>query len=47
MKKNVSLQLIIEGVLMASEEPLTLQGIANLFEEDKPSKNEIKRVKKY
>ena len=44
MKKNVSLQLIIEGALMASEEPLTLQGIANLFEEDKPSKNEIKRV---
>ena len=44
MKKNVSLQLIIEGALMASEEPLTLQGIANLFEEDKPSKNEIKQV---
>ena len=44
MKRNISLQLIIEGALMASEEPLTLQGIANLFEEDKPSKNEIKRV---
>ena len=39
MIKKVSLQLIVEGALMASEEPLTLQGIANLFEEDKPSKN--------
>ena len=44
MTKNNSLYLIIEGALMASQEPLTLQEIANLFEEDKPSKNDIKKV---
>ena len=43
IKKNL-LNLIIEGALMASQEPLTLQEIANLFEEDKPSKNDIKKV---
>ena len=42
-KKNL-LNLIIEGALMASQEPLTLQEIVNLFEEDKPSKNDIKKV---
>ncbi len=44
MAKNNSLHLIIEGALMASQDPLTLQEIANLFEEDKPSKNDIKKV---
>ena len=44
MTKNNSLHLIIEGALMASHEPLTLQEIANLFEDDKPSKNDIKKV---
>ena len=44
MKKNNSLHLIIEGALMASHEPLTLQEIANLFEDDKPSKNDIKKA---
>ena len=43
IKKNL-LNLIIEGALMASQEPLTLQEIVNLFEEDKPSKNDIKKV---
>ena len=45
MKKDNSLQLIIEGALMASQDPLTLQDIANLFDENKPSKNQIKLVK--
>ena len=44
MKKDNSLQLIIEGALMASQDPLTLQDIANLFDENKPSKNQIKLV---
>ena len=44
MTKNNSLHLIIEGALMASHEPLTLQEIANLFEDGKPSKNDIKKV---
>ena len=42
MTKDTSLQLIIEGALMASEGPISLQDIANLFDENKPSKNEIK-----
>ena len=29
---------------MVSHEPLTLQEIANLFDENKPSKNEIKKI---
>ena len=44
MTKDTSLQLIIEGALMASEGPISLQDIANLFDENKPSKNEIKQV---
>ena len=44
MTKNTPLQLIIEGALMASEDPISLQDIANLFDENKPSKNEIKQV---
>tara|TARA_Y100000748_G_C15361568_1_gene435977 strand:- start:281 stop:805 length:525 start_codon:yes stop_codon:yes gene_type:complete len=44
MTKDASLQLIIEGALMASEDPISLQDIANLFDENKPSKNEIKQV---
>ena len=38
------LNLIIEGALLASENPLSLQDIANLFDENKPSKNEIKKA---
>ena len=44
MSKHNSLQKIIEGALMVSHEPLTLQEIANLFDENKPSKNEIKQM---
>tara|TARA_B100001769_G_C22018325_1_gene547263 strand:+ start:108 stop:635 length:528 start_codon:yes stop_codon:yes gene_type:complete len=44
MTKNNSFHLIIEGALMVSQEPLTLQEIANLFDENKPSKNEIKSI---
>jgi len=44
MSKQHSLQKIIEGALMVSHEPLTLQEIANLFDDNKPSKNEIKQI---
>ena len=44
MNKQHSLQKIIEGALMVSHEPLTLQEIANLFDDNKPSKNEIKQI---
>jgi|TARA_B100001059_G_scaffold234440_1_gene277062 segregation and condensation protein B len=44
MSKHNSLQKIIEGALMVSHEPLTLQEIANLFDDNKPSKNEIKQI---
>ena len=44
MSKHNSLQQIIDGALMVSHEPLTLQEIANLFDENKPSKNEIKKI---
>ena len=44
MSKHNSLQKIIEGALMVSHEPLTIQEIANLFDENKPSKNEIKKI---
>ena len=35
---------IIEAALFASHEPLTLQELSNLFDEDKPSKNQIKET---
>ena len=44
MSKQNSLHKIIEGALMVSHEPLTLQEIANLFDDNKPSKNEIKQI---
>ena len=44
MSKHNSLHKIIEGALMVSHEPLTLQEIANLFDDNKPSKNEIKQI---
>ena len=44
MSKHNSLLKIIEGALMVSHEPLTLQEIANLFDNNKPSKNEIKQI---
>ena len=44
MSKHNSLSKIIEGALMVSHEPLTLQEIANLFDNNKPSKNEIKQI---
>ena len=42
MKNVRNLELIIESALMASNEPLSLQDIANLFDTNKPSKNQIK-----
>ena len=44
MSKQNLLQKIIEGALMVSHEPLTLQELANLFDDNKPSKNEIKQI---
>ncbi len=44
MSYSKPLNLIIEGALLASENPLSLQDIANLFEKDKPSKNEIQKA---
>ena len=44
MSKQNSLHKIIEGALMVSHEPLTLQELANLFDDNKPSKNEIKQI---
>ena len=44
MSKHNSLLKIIEGALMVSHEPLTLQELANLFDDNKPSKNEIKQI---
>lgn len=44
MTYSKPLNLIIEGALLASENPLSLQDIANLFDTDKPSKNEIKKA---
>ena len=44
MSKQNSLYKIIEGALMVSHEPLTLQEIANLFDDNKASKNEIKQI---
>ena len=44
MKNVGNLELIIESALMASNEPLSLQDIANLFDTNKPSKNQIKKV---
>ena len=44
MSKHNSLLKIIEGALMVSHEPLTLQEIASLFDDNKPSKNEIKQI---
>lgn len=35
---------IIEAALFASHEPLTLQELANLFDTNKPSKNQIKEI---
>jgi|TARA_B100001996_G_C18594383_1_gene567294 segregation and condensation protein B len=44
MKSEKNLELIIESALMAAHEPLSLQDIANLFDTNKPSKNQIKKV---
>ena len=44
MSYSKPLNLIIEGALLASEDPLSLQDIANLFDNDKPSKNEIQKA---
>ncbi len=44
MKNEKNLELIIESALMAANEPLSLQDIANLFDTNKPSKNQIKGV---
>ena len=44
MSKITNLEKIIESALLVSQTPLSLQDIANLFEDDKPSKNQIKSV---
>ena len=44
MSYSKPLNLIIEGALLASDNPLSLQDIANLFDKDKPSKNEIQKT---
>ena len=44
MSQSKPLHLIIESALMAAHEPLSLQDIANLFDEKKPSKNQIKKA---
>ena len=43
MSKIANLEKIIESALLVSQTPLSLQDIANLFEDDKPSKNQIKK----
>ncbi len=42
--KNNKLELVVESALMRSSEPLTVQMLINLFEKDKPSKNQIEKV---
>ena len=44
MNYSKPLSSIIESVLLVSHEPLTLQEIANLFDSNKPSKNEIRKA---
>ena len=44
MSYSKPLNLIIEGALLASDNPLSLQDIANLFDTDKPSKNDIQKT---
>jgi len=43
MSPKNKLDLIIESALLVAQTPLTLQELANLFEIDKPSKNQIKQ----
>ena len=38
------LELIIESALMRATEPLSAQALVNLFDKNKPSKNDIKQV---
>jgi len=44
MNYSKPLPSIIESALLVSHEPLTLQEIANLFDSNKPSKNEIRKA---
>ena len=44
MSYSKPLSSIIESALLVSHEPLTLQEIANLFDSNKPSKNEIRKA---
>ena len=44
MSQTKSLNLIIESALMTAHDPLSLQDIANLFDDDKTSKNQIKKT---
>ena len=44
MNYSKPLSSIIESALLVSHEPLTLQEIANLFDYNKPSKNEIRKA---
>ena len=44
MNYSKPLSSIIESALLVSHEPLTLQEIANLFDSNKPSKNEIRKA---
>lgn len=43
MSPKNKLDLIIESALLVAQTPLTLQELANLFDIDKPSKNQIKQ----
>ena len=43
MSPRNKLDLIIESALLVAQTPLTLQELANLFDIDKPSKNQIKQ----
>jgi len=43
MSPRNKLDLIIESALLVAQSPLTLQELANLFDIDKPSKNQIKQ----
>ena len=44
MNYSKPLSSIIESALLVSHEPLTLQEIANLFDSNRPSKNEIRKA---
>ena len=44
MKNNQSLKNILEAIIFTSDEPITFQQISSLFENNKPTKNELNKV---